>query len=115
MKSEGETRGRGRPVGSSIRQNVVDILYYMNEGYGYDICKAYLDIFPKVTMRVIYYHLNKGVQTGEFKVSKVKSEKGEYSWGPEAQKTYYKLGPNAGPRGLPKVEKYFATKKAKKK
>lgn len=111
MKQEGGKRGRGRPVGSAIRQNIVEILFYMKEGYGYDISKAYLDIFPKVTMRVIYYHLNKGVETKEFKISKIKSEKGDYSWGPQAQKTYYKLGPAANPVGLPKVEKYFLTKK----
>lgn len=113
MKGVGEKRGRGRPLGSSIRQNIVEILFFMNEGYGYDISKAYLDIFPKVTMRVIYYHLNKGVETKEFKISKVKNERGEYSWGPQAQKTYYKLGSAANPKGLPKVEKYFLTKKPK--
>ena len=31
---------RGRPVKSLIRQNVVEILYIMGKGYGYDIYKA---------------------------------------------------------------------------
>ena len=45
---------RGRPIKSAIRQNVVEILYFLKKGYGYDIYKAYRDIFPAVTMRSIY-------------------------------------------------------------
>ena len=66
---------KGRPVKSEIRQNIVEILYFMKQGYGYEIYKAYIAIFPKVTMRSIYYHLKKGTSLGEFKVSKVEKEK----------------------------------------
>ena len=102
---------RGRPVKSQIRQKIVELLYFMKEGYGYEVYKAYVSIFPKVTMRVIYYHLNKGLDTGEFKISKVKKEKGNYSWGGEAEKTYYALGPDAEPRILERVKKWFEKKK----
>ena len=102
---------RGRPTQSSIRQNIVDILFFMKKGYGYDIYKAYCQIFPKPTMRVIYYHLKKGVSLGEFKVSEIKQEKGEYSWGPQAEKIYYSLGPNAKPSMDIRVKKYFEKKK----
>lgn len=102
---------RGRPIGSQIRQNVVEILYYMKSGYGYDIYKTYRDIFPKVTMRVIYYHLKKGQLTGEFEIDKIEKEKGDYSWGPEAEKIYYKLGKNAKPTMNPIVMEYFEKKK----
>src|SRR3989344_6724524 len=88
---------RGRPVKSAIRQNVVEILYFMGSASGYDAYKVYKAVYPKVTLRSIYYHLKKGIQTGEFKVEKVEKVKGEYSWGPEAEKTYYRLGPNAKP------------------
>ena len=98
---------RGRPVKSEIRQNIIEILYFMKEGYGYEIYKAYITIFPKVTMRSIYYHLKKGTSIGEFKVSKVEREKGEYSWGGEAEKTYYSLGEKAKPIGNTKVKEYF--------
>jgi len=98
---------RGRPVKSKIRQNIVEILYFMKKGYGYDIYKAYRDIFPAVSMRVIYYHLKKGVETGEFIVDGVRSEKGEYSWGGQAEKIYYALGKDAHPQGDKRVEKYF--------
>lgn len=102
---------RGRPVKSQIRKNIIEILYFMKEGYGYDIYKVYIAIFPKVTMRSIYYHLNKGVKTKEFKISQVKTEKGDYSWGKSVEKIYYTLGDDAKPNGLDRVKKYFEKKK----
>ncbi len=105
---------RGRPLGSPIRQNIIEILYFMKSGYGYNIYKKYREIFPKVTMRVIYYHLNKGLNTKEFSIEKVEKEKGDYSWGGEAEKIYYKLGPNAKPSINPIVKEYFDKKKEKK-
>lgn len=100
---------RGRPVFSQVRQNIVEILYFMKQGYGYEIYKAYLEIYPKVTLRLLYYHLKKGLQLNEFKVKQVKSEKGDYSWGPAAEKIYYSLGDNAAPKADEKVKAYFDT------
>ena len=102
---------RGRPVRSEIRQNIVEILFFMKEGYGYGVYKYYVAIFPKVTMRSIYYHLKRGISLGEFKISKVEMEKGDYSWGGEAEKTYYALGEKAKPLGNEKVKAYFDAKK----
>lgn len=102
---------KGRPVKSEIRQNIVEILFFMKQGYGYEIYKAYVAIFPKVTMRSIYYHLRKGVNLNEFKVSKIEKEKGDYSWGAEAEKIYYSLGDDAKPTGNEKVKEYFESKK----
>ena len=104
---------RGRPVKSTIRQNIVEILYFLGKGYGYDIYKAYRDLFSPVTMRSIYYHLNKGVETEEFKVAEVKKEQGNYSWGNTVTKTYYSLGPKAKPTMLKQVKEYFDKKKKK--
>ncbi len=106
---------RGRPTQSAIRQNIVDILFFMKKGYGYDIYKAYIRIFPKPTLRVIYYHLKKGVVLGEFIVKEIKQEKGEYSWGSHAEKIYYSLGPNAKPSMNQRVKKYFEKKKKESK
>lgn len=103
---------RGRPVKSQIRQNIVEILNFMKEGYGYDIYKSYVDIFPKVTMRSIYYHLRKGLTTKEFQIARIEKEKGDYSWGPEAEKIYYKLGEDSQPKQDKRVKKFF--EKAKK-
>lgn len=101
---------RGRPIKSAIRQNIVEILYFMKEGYGYDIYKIYVEIFPKTTMRNVYYHLRKGAELKEFKISKVRAEKGDYSWGEKAEKIYYSLGKNAKPTMSEKVRKWFEKK-----
>ena len=106
---------RGRPVGSTIRQNIVEILYFLKKAYGYEIYKAYRDLFPKITLRVVYYHLRKGVATHEFVVDKVIQEKGNYSWGGSAEKIYYSLGKEAKPRVENKVKDYFEKKKPRKK
>jgi hypothetical protein len=98
---------RGRPTVSQIRQNIVEILYFMENSYGYDIYKIYRELFPKITLRSVYYHLKKGTAIGEFKIEKVKAEKGNYSWGNEVEKTYYALGPNAKPSCLKKVQEYL--------
>lgn len=109
---------RGRPVKSEIRKNIVEILYFLGEGYGYDIYKIYREIFPSCTNEVIYYHLRKGKELGEFEIKKIKQEKGNYSWGGTAEKIYYKLGPNANPLGDIRVKEYLdelKKQKAKKK
>jgi len=98
---------RGRPVKSVIRENIVDLLYVMGEGYAYQIYKAYRDLFPQVTMRSVYYHLRKGVSTEEFIVKDVRKEKGDFSWGGEVEKVYYALGPAAKPRVNPHIREYF--------
>jgi hypothetical protein len=99
---------RGRPVYSNIRQNIVELLYFMGKGYGYEIYQAYVDIFPKVTMRSVYYQLRKGVSLGEFEIESVKTEKGDYSWGPDAEKIYYKLGKNGKPKIDERIKEYFS-------
>jgi hypothetical protein len=98
---------RGRPVNSVIRQNIVEILFFLGKAYGYDIYKHYIELYPKVTLRSIYYHLKKGVDLGEFEVEKIEKEKGDYSWGEMAEKIYYKLGNNAKPKADKKVKSYF--------
>lgn len=99
--------GRGRPVKSEIRQNIVEILYIMGNGYGYDIHKIYKQIFTPVTREVIYYHLKKGVKLGEFEIKEVKREEGKYSWGGVVEKIYYKLGEKSNPILEPRVKEYF--------
>ncbi|MBU1031278.1 MAG: hypothetical protein ABIC91_04150 [Nanoarchaeota archaeon] len=105
---------RGRPVGSNIRQNIVEILYFLKKAHGYKIFKIYRELFPKTSQRVIYYHLKKGSDLDEFKVSEVKKETGDYSWGDKAEKIYYSLGKNARPKVPKEVHDYFAKKKIEK-
>lgn len=98
---------RGRPVGSQIRQNITEILYFFGALPGYDVYKIYIAIFPKVTMRSIYYHLKKGVGLEEFKIEKIEKVKGDYSWGTEAEKIFYGLDVNAKPSMDLRVKDYF--------
>jgi hypothetical protein len=98
---------RGRPVRSDVRQNIVNILSVIKEGYGYEIYRIYKGIFPSCTMRLIYYHLKKGIETGEIKIKDVRKEKGNFSWGGEVEKTYYCLGENASPRNDERIKSAF--------
>ena len=98
---------RGRPVKSQIRQNIVEILHFLGQGYGYQLCKIYNEIFPVVTQRSIYYHLRKGMQTKEIMLQKVEQEHGDFSWGKVVEKTYYALGDKAQPQGLSRVKDFL--------
>ena len=105
---------RGRPIGSPVRQNIIEILYFLGSAHGYHIYKVYKQIFPKITLRGIYYHLRKGLDLEELEVDEVQKEKGDYSWGSEAEKTYYKLGPKAKPKVDPRVKVFLETQNTKK-
>jgi hypothetical protein len=94
-------RQRGRPTKSAIRQKVVDLLNVVGTGYGYEISKIYNNVFTPVTQRSIYYHLRKGIETGEIALGEIKREKGSFSWGSIVEKKYYKLGEKAKPQDLP--------------
>ncbi|MBN1645584.1 hypothetical protein JW868_00930 [Candidatus Woesearchaeota archaeon] len=104
---------RGRPIGSAIRQNMVEILYFLGRGTGYDIFKVYKQVYPAVTLRVMYYHLKKGVSLKEFKVAEVKQVSGDYSWGSSAEKIYYTLDVMAKPTMDRKVKAYLDSQKTK--
>ena len=105
---------RGRPIKSPIRQALIEILHIMGKAYGYELYKVYDAVFPKATLRAVYYNLRKGVELGELKINTVKLEKGDYSWGSEAEKIYYELGPQAKAIGDSKVREYFEKKEKDK-
>jgi len=67
---------RGRPVGSNVRQNMIEILYFLGSAHGYHIYKVYRQIFPKITLRAIYYHLKKGIELQELEVDEIKKSQG---------------------------------------
>ena len=106
---------RGRPIKSQIRQNIIEILFFIKKGHGYDIYKIYQEVFPKVSMRSIYYHLKKGLALEEFRIDQIKQEKGDYSWGSTAEKIYYALDKNAEPKIDKRVKKYVETLNLSKK
>ncbi|PIO05334.1 hypothetical protein COT47_05285 [Candidatus Woesearchaeota archaeon CG08_land_8_20_14_0_20_43_7] len=104
---------RGRPHGSNIRQNMINLLFYMQAAHGYELYKVYSSIFPRVSQRVIYYHLKRGVQLDEFQVEKIQSESGNFSWGNQAEKIYYSLGPSANPRENERIEHFLKVREMK--
>jgi DNA-binding transcriptional ArsR family regulator len=105
---------RGRPTKSQIRQNIVEILHYMGEGYGYEISKIYNEIFSPVTQRSVYYHLKKGIQTKEIRLHKIEVERGDFTWGSLVEKVYYTLGKQANPQGEIRVKHYLEKRTVKK-
>jgi hypothetical protein len=92
---------------------MVDMLGYMGKAYGYEIYKHYREIFPTCTLRLIYYHLRKGVTLGEFAKDEVRTEKGNYSWGGSSEQHVYSLGRNASPHKRDELDKYFKGKHIK--
>lgn len=80
----------GRRAKHSVRQRIVEIL---KEGpaYGYEIYKKYRARHGDVSLRLIYYHLNRGLDEGLFKVADVKEKEGDFSWGPSTRRKYYEL------------------------
>jgi len=89
---------RGRPPKSEIREKITAILEKLGCSYGYEIYKHYKEIFNDATSRVVYYHLKKGVETGEFINIDVREVDGIYSWGDKSERVYYTLGPFAETR-----------------
>ncbi|MEM2121127.1 MAG: hypothetical protein QXU20_00505 [Candidatus Woesearchaeota archaeon] len=94
---------RGRPLKSDVRENIIDLLFLLKEAHGYEIYKFYNALFPKVSQRLIYYHLRKGISTGDFEISRIKSEDGNFSWGSKSERVYYKLSGNARPNPDKKI------------
>jgi hypothetical protein len=101
---------RGRPLKSNVRQNIIEILHYKQKAHGYEVYKYYKELFKPVTMRNIYYHLKKGIDTGEFRIERIEKQAGDYSWGGEAERVYYALGEKAAPKEDARVRKYFEGK-----
>ena len=102
---------RGRPVGSLVRQNIVEILTVVGKAYGYELHKWYCELFAPCTREVVYYHLRTGSKIGEFEVDEVKHVEGNFSWGSHADKIYYKLGPKASPKSSVVVKQWVESRK----
>jgi hypothetical protein len=106
-------RKQGRPIGSKVRQNIVEILYFYKHLHGYDLYKIYKELYKPVTMRLIYYHMKKGLDTGEFRVYKIDKKVGTYSWGGTSENILYELGIKANPMIEPHVKIFWEKNKSK--
>ena len=89
----------GRKPNSQIREDIVDLLHFLKEAYGYELYKKYCKVYDKkVSMRSIYYHLNKGVELGIFNLKEIRNVSGDFSWGSGAKQVIFELGTNAQPK-----------------
>lgn len=91
MKNKKAKRLQGRPLGSNVRNNIIALLSREGPMHGYELYQKYIEQYPAVTMRLIYYHLKKGVSIGDLKVHKIEKKKGNYSWGNEVQNVVYSV------------------------
>ncbi|HIH31680.1 TPA: hypothetical protein HA235_03150 [Candidatus Woesearchaeota archaeon] len=88
---ENNVKKQGRPIGSNVRNNILALLSKDGPMHGYELYQKYIEHYPPVTMRLIYYHLKKGVSIGDLKVHKIEKKKGSYSWGNEVQNIVYSV------------------------
>ncbi len=93
----------GRKPSSQIRNNIIELLFFLKSAYGYDLHKKYKKVFGPVSMRSVYYHLNKGVELGVFNIKEIQEVQGDYSWGTGVRRIVFGLGKNAKPLGLQQV------------
>ncbi len=79
-----------RVVRSSIRARLAELL---SEGpaYGYELYKKYREKYGAISLRLVYYHLERGVKEGLFEVADVRKSKGSFSWGESSRHIYYRL------------------------
>ncbi|MGB9674977.1 MAG: hypothetical protein ACP5IJ_00645 [Candidatus Nanoarchaeia archaeon] len=95
---------RGRAVGSVIRDNLIEILYFLKNAHAYELYKAYKKAFGPVNIRSVYYNLAKGKELGIFEIKEIKKIEGDFSWGSVVERIIYGLGANANPKGDLKVK-----------
>lgn len=80
-------------TGHKIRDNIAEILLGEEAPiYGYEINKKYNRRYGKLSLRLTYYHLGKGVTEGIFKIIEKKKIEGGFSWGGVSERIYYVLG-----------------------
>jgi hypothetical protein len=75
---------------NSVRGRIYEIL---KEGpsYGYEIYKTYKERYGNISMRLIYYHINKGEKDNLFELAKIEKSDGDFTWGGTSVRKYYKL------------------------
>jgi hypothetical protein len=94
----------GRKPNSQIRDNIVELLFYLKEAYGYELYKKYKKIYPQqISMRSVYYHLTKGVDLNIFNVKEIQEVSGNYSWGTGTKRVIFTLGQEAKPKQLKEI------------
>ncbi len=79
-----------RKPGSIVRERIKKILAIAEKAYGYEIYKIYNRVYGDVLMRTIYYNLKKGVEERDFELIGILNVPGDFTWGFETNRIYYK-------------------------
>ena len=79
----------GRPTKSAVRDRIIKILREEGSTWGYNVYKKYKRRYGKITLKSIYYNLNKGIELGDIKLIEIKEEAGDFSWGNKTERKYY--------------------------
>jgi|GEM_PF-2772107 len=81
-----------RVVRHPVRARIAQILENNSAPlYGYAIYKLYTEKFGPISIRLVYYHLTRGVKERLFVVKQVEEIRGDYSWGNQSMRKYYDL------------------------
>ncbi|MBR9681015.1 MAG: hypothetical protein GOU98_04305 [Candidatus Altiarchaeota archaeon] len=75
---------------NSVRGRIAEILKD-GPAYGYEIFKKYKLKYGNVSMRLIYYHINRGEKDHLFEIDKLEESDGNFSWGAKTVRKYYRL------------------------
>lgn len=75
---------------NKVRLGIIDLIEKHGEMYGYQLHKIYEKEIGPISLRLLYYHLAKGIKEGLFEVTVREEEKG-CSWGGKVERKYYSL------------------------
>ncbi len=73
-----------------IRNRIIELLR-SGPKHGYALYKEYCKRFGKISLRLFYYHLHKGLEEGIFELASEQEVQGDFSWGRLSRRKYYKL------------------------
>ena len=73
-----------------VRKNILQILRD-RPLHGYAIYQEYRKRFGDVSLRLIYYHLSKGVREGFFEIDRAEPVEGDFSWGRQSVRKIYRV------------------------
>jgi len=60
--------------------------------HGYAIYRKYLQTYnSSISLRLVYYHLHRGLKDGVFQICEIEEKKGDFSWGNRTMRKLYKL------------------------
>jgi hypothetical protein len=79
-----------RKPGSEVRVRIGKILSVAKKAYGYEIYRIYTTVYGDVLLRTIYYNLKKGVELGDFEAANLMNVPGNFTWGFESNRVYYR-------------------------